>query len=230
MVRVVDSAHGVRTITLLEHALEPELVDALTAALHVPETVRCVCLAGGSEVFCSGASEGLLADLHAGRRQPTELLLPRAILDCAVPVVGVAEGHAIGGGLALLACCDMALIAHESRYGATFVELGFTPGMGSTALLEHFLPAALAWEMLFTGRRYKGRELAAHWPGAGPRVELMARAEELCWSIAAHRREVLLPLRAHLVARRRASFEQARGAEILMHSLTFGTPPSGVPQ
>lgn len=225
MVEVRDDARGIRHIRLLQHALEPELVARLVEALQIPESVRCVLLLGGPDVFCSGASEELLAELRAGTMEPTELLLPRDLLDVPVPVVGAAEGHAVGGGLALLACCDIAYLARESRYGAAFVDLGFTPGMGSTELLEHFLPPALAWELLLTGRPATGAELAPHWPHVLPRAEVEGRAKELCWSLADKDRAVTGLLKHTLAGRRRASFERARTTESLMHRLTFGRTP-----
>ncbi len=225
MVDVRDDDRGIRHIVLREHALEPAGVDALVHALKVPDEVRCVLLSGGPEVFCSGASEDLIRSLRDGSLQPTELLLPRDVLDVPVPVVGAAEGHAVGGGLALLACCDIAFIARESRYGATFVDLGFTPGMGCTALLEHFLPPALAWELLLTGQRLTGAELAPHWPHVLPRAEVLPRAQELCWSLADKPRSVVGLLKQTLSGSRRAAFEGARTTEALMHRLTFGRTP-----
>lgn len=222
MVRVTDDDRGIREIELVQHALEPGMVDALIEALQVPATTRCVLLRGGSDVFCSGASEALLDALRAGTLQPTELLLPRDVLDVPVPVVGAAEGHAVGGGLALLACCDFAFLAREARYGATFVDLGFTPGMGSTALLEHYLPPAVAWELLLTGRRATGAELARWWPHVVPRADVLPRARELCWSLADKPREVVGLLKHTLAGRRRQAFEAARTTESLLHRLTFG--------
>jgi polyketide biosynthesis enoyl-CoA hydratase PksI len=127
----------------------------------------------------------------------------------------------VGGGLALLASCDMAVIAADSRYGATFVELGFTPGMGSTALLEHFLPPALAWELLLTGRRATGAELRPHWPNVVAREDVLHVATELCWRLAERPRHVVGLLKRTLAGRRREAFERARTTEVLMHQLTF---------
>jgi len=225
VVEVSDDAHGVRQITLRDHRLHAGLVASLVRALQVPDEVRCILVTGGEEVFCSGATPELLAALRAGTMAPTELLLPRDLLDVPVPVVGAARGHAVGGGLALLATCDFTFLARDRRYGATFVDLGFTPGMGSTALLEHFVPPAVAWELLCTGRRMTGSELARWWPHVVDGDEVLPRARELCWALADKPRDVVGLLKHTLAGRRRAAFEAARTTESLLHRLTFGRTP-----
>jgi polyketide biosynthesis enoyl-CoA hydratase PksI len=101
-----------------------------------------------------------LEDLVRGRVAPSDILLPRAILDLPVPVIAAMEGHVIGGGFALGLCVDLVLIAPESRNGYSFINMGFTPGMGTTMgttrLLEHVITPAIAHEMLFTGQAFKG--------------------------------------------------------------------------
>ena len=69
------------------------------------------------------------------------------------------------------------LIARESRYGFSFMNMGFTPGMGTTAMCEHVLSPAVAHELMYSGEMRRGAELA----GSGinyvlPRVEVDARA------------------------------------------------------
>ena len=65
-----------------------------------------------------------------------------AVLDLPILVVAAMAGHAIGGGLALGLCADIILLSRESRYGASFMNMGFTPGMGITKLLEHVMSPA----------------------------------------------------------------------------------------
>jgi len=82
----------------------------------------------------AGASREILEELVTGKLAPRDLLLPRAIFDVPVPTITAMEGHAIGGGLALGICADIALIARESRYGCSFMNRGFTPGMATTRI------------------------------------------------------------------------------------------------
>ena len=116
-------------------------------------------------------------------------------------------------------------MAEESRYGFTFLDLGFTPGMGTTRLLEHTLAPAIAHELLYTGELRRGAELA----GTGinhvlPRARVRARAEDIAARIAAKPRHALELLKRSLSARRRAAFEEARTTEALMHRVCFADP------
>jgi polyketide biosynthesis enoyl-CoA hydratase PksI len=151
------------------NALTAAMVDAIADALTVASTIRVVILAGGPEVFSSGASQGVIDGLTAGDIAPAELVLPRLVLAAEVPVVAAMAGHALGGGLALGLCADVVLFGRESRYGATFMNHGFTPGMGTTRLLEKVMTPALAHELLLGGEPMTGRQLAQAGGGAAHR-------------------------------------------------------------
>ena len=135
------------------HALQRRVRDARPRLA----TSRVVVLTGEGDTFSSGAPRELLLRLAAGEVRPTDILLPRLLLDCPVPVVAAMAGHATGGGFALGLAADIVLIGDDSRYGFTFMNLGFTPGMGTTRLCEHVLSAAVAHELLYTGELRRGR-------------------------------------------------------------------------
>ncbi len=190
-----------------------ELSAALSAAAADP-TARVVLLEGGSTYFSAGGDRDLLVGPDAENTVPALCAeIPPVLLDTELPVIGVAAGHAMGGGFALLLCCDLVLLASESLYGANFVTLGFTPGMGASVLLADTVGEPLAREMLFTGRLMKGRELArtggplAH--AVWPRNAVRARAMEIAEEMAGHPRETLVALKRLLNTRRRAAVLEA---------------------
>jgi polyketide biosynthesis enoyl-CoA hydratase PksI len=208
------------------NALSLELVAQLEDALNVvsrDEDVYVVVLAGLPEYFCSGASREMLEALVDGRIEPRELLLPRAVLDVPKPVIAAMEGHAIGGGLALGLCADIVLLACESRYGANFIRYGFTPGLGITNLLAHAVGPLLASELLLSGELVKGDRLRNRggFNDVVPKPEVMPRACDLAARIADNPPGATGPLKTMLSATRRALFESARSAEVVMHQLTF---------
>jgi polyketide biosynthesis enoyl-CoA hydratase PksI len=208
------------------NALDEPMVDDLQAALRAAAdpAVKVVVLLGLPEVFCSGAPAELLRRLAAGQVAPTDIMLARAVLEVPVPTVAAMEGHAVGGGLALGCCADIVLAARESRYGASFMNLGFTPGMGLTRLLEHVLSPALAHELLYTGEFRKGADFlgASGFNAILPRAEVRARAFETAWRIADKPRPALEMLKRVLSVRRRQAFEETRTVEALMHGLSLG--------
>jgi polyketide biosynthesis enoyl-CoA hydratase PksI len=194
--------------------------------VNADDTIRVLLLEGGRKYFSAGASRESLLGADARSRITTYAAeLPRLLLQIQVPTVAVMEGHGIGGGLAIGLWCDLAVLAEESLYGANFMALGFTPGMGSTVVLEEALGAPLARDLLFTGRLIKGRELRAHQTplsyAVEPRDAVRARALERAREIAAVPRPAAILLKANLTARRRAMLEPALGMEQAHHAELF---------
>jgi polyketide biosynthesis enoyl-CoA hydratase PksI len=229
MVKLTTS-HGIARVTLADpgsaNALGERMVGALEgafAAIDRDPDVRVVVLAGEGDVFSSGAPRELLLRLAAGGVRPTDILLPRLLLDCAVPVVAAMAGAATGGGFALGLAADIVLIAEDSRYGFTFMNLGFTPGMGTTKLSEHVLSPAVAHELLYTGELRRGR----HFAGSGinhvlPRQQVEPAALDLAARIADKPRHCVTVLKRTLSLPRRRAFEDSMTNESLMHQITFG--------
>ena len=208
----------------LGEAMVMELRACLAEAYGDP-SCRTVVVCGSPEVFCSGAPRELLVRLTNGEVLPSDIALAAALLDVPVPTITAMEGHATGGGLALGLCADIIVLARESRYGATFMNMGFTPGMGMTRLLEHVLSPAIAHELLYTGELRRGSELE----GRGinhvlPRSEVRARAIDIARRIADKPRRSLELLKETLAAPRRAAFAASRVEEERMHAITFADP------
>jgi enoyl-CoA hydratase/carnithine racemase len=206
----------------IEADFKDRLAEAVASVKDDP-SVRVVILEGGSRYFCAGASRESLLRPDAGRAVPRYAAdLPRLLLDIPVPTIAAMAGHAIGGGFALGLLSDLPLVAEESLYGMNFMALGFTPGMGSTMILEEALGARLARELLFTGRLVKGRDLAAAgFPSVAPRADLRRRALALAEEVAAAPREALTALKSMLGGRRRESLEHALEEERRSHEALF---------
>lgn len=221
---------GIATLVLADpassNALGEEMVHALKeafAAIDRDGDLRVVVLLGDGDTFSSGAPRSLLLRLAAGELRPTDIVLPKLLLDCAVPVVAAMAGHATGGGFALGLAADIVLLGEESRYGFTFMNMGFTPGMGTTRLCEHVLSPAVAHELLYTGELRRGRVFA----GTGinhvlPRNAVDAAAMDIAARIADKPRQSVSALKRTLSLPRRRAFEVSITEESLMHQVTFG--------
>jgi len=196
------------------------------AAADLPAAARCLVLEGGPDVFNSGATRAGLTDCE----QPiTEYVgeIPRLLLEIGVPTVAAMAGHAIGGGLLLGLWCDSIVLAEDRLYGANFMALGFTPGMGATVALEAAFGPLLAREMLYTGQLLTGAELrrrGAPLPHVLPRGEVEERARSIAQAIAATAPESTRLLRRTLAGRRRAQLETALRDESRMHREVFADP------
>jgi polyketide biosynthesis enoyl-CoA hydratase PksI len=231
--RITTPTEGVACVQMSDattrNALSRNMVGALVEAfaeLGRDERVRAIVLSGLPEVFSSGASREVLSEMMSGNQDAAELLLPRALLDCPLPCVAAMTGYALGGGFALGIAADIVLLARESRYSVSFLNLGFTPGMGTTHLLEHVLSGALAHELLFTGDARLGRDFEGK-SGINyvlSRAEVLPRAIDLAGRIAEKPRASLTVLKRALSAPRRQAFEAARTQEMLMHAISFTQP------
>lgn len=229
-VKLIHHDDGIVEIAMRDeptkNAMNEPFVHALSARLREAALIgdaKCFVLTGLADIFSSGASFDMLVGLSKGELAPTDIVLPKLVLDLPVPVIAAMEGHAVGGGFALGLCADMVMMARESRYGATFMGMGFTPGMGSTELLLHVMPPALASELLFTGEAKKGGwyEGRTGVNGVFPKTELVPRAMQLAARIAEKPRGSLEMLKRTLSLPRRQTFERTYTMETLMHKVSF---------
>ncbi len=228
----VDS-DGIATIHMADadgrNALSEAFVHALTTALDAAAAdpaAKVLVLTGTQEVFCSGAPRSLLLDLLAGTLMPSDILLPKAILSLPLPLIAAMEGHAVGGGFALGLCADVVIVARESRYGCNFMDLGLTPGMGTTRLLEQVLSPALARELIFSGELRRGSAFDGHggFNYVLPRAEVGLKARDLAARLAEKPRHALATLKRGLAARRLRVFEDSLALESAMHRAVLADP------
>ncbi|MFN8494513.1 MAG: polyketide synthase [Caldilineaceae bacterium] len=223
--QINDVAHQNR----LSNLLAEELFAAFDELATKPD-LKVLLLTGQREVFCAGGAEGLLQELSVGKSASKVLLLPHKILSFPLPIIGVLEGHAVGGGLTLALCCDLVVAAETGRYGMNFTEMGFTPGAGTTALLPAVVGHHFASEMIMTTKLYKGRELQGrslfNYIVEADRV--MTVALELAGRMAAKPRYVLELLKETLALPRRQAMQAAMSREHLMHKLCFSQPETAV--
>ena len=236
LVRLDLVEEGIAVLSLQDqvkkNAFRDEFIDVLLARLEELaglEEARVCILRGLPDVFCAGADKDLLLELAEGNRAASDIVLPKVVLDLPIPVIAAIEGHAIGGGLALALCCDLIVLARESRYGCSFMNMGFTPGMGITRLLELAVGPYVAAEMMFGGQFFKGSrfEHATGFNYVLPRAEVFPKALQLARRIAEKPRPALTTLKRNLSLPRRQAFEETITAETFMHQLCFADPETG---
>jgi len=211
------------------NALGVDFVEALFEELRILSNNReaKVCIVRGFEdVFCSGGDESMLLELADGNVAPSDIMLSRSMLEVPIPTIAVMEGHAVGGGLVLGLCCDIVLMARESRYGCSFMNMGFTPGMGTTRLLQYAVGEFIAAEMMYGGQFFKGSHLekTAQVNYILPRQKIMKKATQIALRIAEKPRFALELLKSDLSIPKRRSFEESRVHEAAMHQICFSEP------
>ena len=185
---------------------------------------KVVLIQGRSDVFCGGGAKDTLIGLTEGRVTVDDLIITDLIVQAPFPIIAAMEGHAIGGGLVMGASCDIVLAALESRYGAVFMNMGFTPGMATTTLLPHLMGPYVAAEMMYTGKRFKGRELAEKNTNINyilPKSEILPMAEAIAKQMAEKPKESLYLLKHSLGTIKKKLVLKARLQEDLMHKISF---------
>lgn len=151
-----ESSAGVATLTLdapeRRNAFSQPLLVALMDGLRRAEAddaVRVIVITNSGTTFSAGAD--LKEDRATlGPGALTFLDIVDAIDACPKPVVARVAGHAAGGGAALVACCDLAILADSARIGITEVRLGIAP-LGVAALLAHRMGQRELFEAFLVG-------------------------------------------------------------------------------
>ena len=230
--RVEDN--GIATLKMQDvdgrNLFSDRLVEEVISALdELEERVKpsVVVLCGLQEVFSGGAEKKALMDLAEGKLVVKDLLISEKLINTTFPVIAAIEGHAMGGGLVMALCCDIVIASLEARYGAVFMTMGFTPGMGCTTLLQELVGPYIANEMMYTGKRFKGKELSSKGTNINyflPRAEVLSKARDVALQIADKNIESVRLLKYTLCARKKKLLIDARLQEDLMHRLSFGFP------
>ncbi len=204
-------------------------VDALLGGLAEFTTLKdakVLILRGLDDVFAAGADKDSLLAIADGRFHVKDLVISERLIELPVPVIAAMEGHAVGGGFVVGLCCDVVILAEDSRYGVNFMEMGFTPGMGCTRLLQGLVGPYIANEMMFTGARLKGKHFASN-TGVNyvlPKNQVADKAMKLAQRIAEKPRPALEYLKYSVSLPKRQTLQEARVHEDFMHRLTFSAP------
>lgn len=80
-------------------------------------------------------------------------------LDLPIITIGVAQGDALGGGLESLLSFDFIIAERAAKFGFPEALFGLFPGMGAYSLVARRTDAALAEEMMLTGRTFSADEM-----------------------------------------------------------------------
>ena len=141
------------------NAFDAALIAELAEAFVDVGTARAVVLRGDGPSFCAGADvewmrasvdldfEANVADANALRR------MLEAIDGCPSPVVAVVHGHALGGGIGLVACSDVVLSDPRTIFAFSEVKLGIVPAVISPFALRK-LGESAARRFFVTGERF----------------------------------------------------------------------------
>lgn len=148
------------------NALNPELIRALIHALnHAASTpsIHCVILRGNGRHFCSGAdlnwlkSLKHLTDEHAHREIQLIEKLFVSLSTLPKPILTIAHGSTVGGGLGILACSDIVLAHEDAEFRFSEVTMGLSPAIIAPYILDR-MPHTATRELMLTGLPFSARK------------------------------------------------------------------------
>jgi methylglutaconyl-CoA hydratase len=141
------------------NAFDAALIDELTSAFADVGDAGAVLLTGDGPSFSAGADvEWMRSSVDLSFEENiADALRLRAMLDaidnCPAPVVARVQGHALGGGCGLVACCDVVVAEPSALFAFSEVKLGIVPAVISPfALAKIGTSAARRW--FVTGERF----------------------------------------------------------------------------
>lgn len=137
---LVERRGAVDVVTLnrpqVHNAFDDTLIAELTAALVAADTdpaVRMLVLTGNGSCFSAGADlnwmRGMAAAGEAENRADALRLakLLRTLQFLSKPTIARVNGAAYGGGVGLVACCDVAIGVEGTKFALSEVKLGLVP-------------------------------------------------------------------------------------------------------
>jgi methylglutaconyl-CoA hydratase len=223
----------------VRNAFNDVLIEELTRAFEEAghdASVRVVVLSGDGPAFCAGADVAWMRKAGGYTREENEAdaermaRMLRTIDVCPHPVIALAHGAAIGGGVGLVAAADIAIAAEGTVFSLAEVRLGILPAVISPYVLRAIGPR-FARDVFLTGDRFdaleahrmglvhrvtpaaqleaEGDQKAASILSSGP--EAIGAAKSLIAQVTGMRPEDALSLTVRTIAERRASAEAKEG-------------------
>ncbi len=170
----VRTADGVAEVALTGpgkgNAMGPDFFRELPLVfrdLDRDAAVRCVLLRGAGGAFSYGLDlKAMMTELGPHIAGPRLAAERTALLDliaelqggmdavesCRKPVIAAVHGYCIGGGLDLIAACDVRLCSSAARFSLREVKLAIVADLGSLQRLPSIIGQGATRELAFTGK------------------------------------------------------------------------------
>ncbi len=141
---------------------------------ETPEA-RVAVLGGAGRHFCAGIDFELMGEMLDGvdelspgrreerlRRTIVELQAAFTALEsCRKPVLAAVHGLCVGGGLDLIAACDMRYASADAVFSLKEVDLAIVADVGSLQRLPYLIGEGQVRELAFTARQFDAAEARA---------------------------------------------------------------------
>jgi len=145
------------------NALSKDMIEALEG--HVDKlaretkTIGLVILRGAGGNFSAGHDMSeVLAQVKAHAKPHHYVEVIDKVSNLPQPVISAVQGHCSTGALELALAADLIVAAESACFTDAYARWGLTPIWGLSLRLPHRIGTSKASEMMYTCRRYSGRE------------------------------------------------------------------------
>jgi methylglutaconyl-CoA hydratase len=163
---VITKKDDITTVTLnrpeVHNAMNETLMNELTECfrhLSIDDSISAIILTGNGKSFCAGADltwmKQMVTYSMEENQKDSRLLLDmyETIHSCPKALIGRINGAAFGGGIGLLAVCDITITVPETLFAFSEVKLGIIPAVISTFIAPRMTPATMR-RLFITGERF----------------------------------------------------------------------------
>lgn len=146
------------------NAFNAEMIRELVSAIDLVQadkTLRFLVLRGRGKHFSAGADltwmqQSAKLDFEANLTDARELAeLMYSLYHLKLPTLAVVQGAAFGGAVGLVACCDMAIGAHDALFSLSEVRIGLAPAVISPFVVKAMGERATR-RYAISGERFSG--------------------------------------------------------------------------
>jgi methylglutaconyl-CoA hydratase len=163
-----DGPIGIVTLNNPEkhNAFDDVLISDLTQALAALDTnkqIRVVVLSAAGKSFSAGANLNWMKRMATYSQEENTrdaiglAALMRTLHGLSKPTIARVQGAAYGGGVGLVACCDIAVGTHEAAFSLSEVKLGLIPAVISPYVIAA-IGARAAHRYFLTAERFDAAE------------------------------------------------------------------------
>jgi len=164
------SAQGVATLIMnrpaIHNAFDDIFIKDLTTALRSLDddfAVRVIVLAASGQSFSAGADVNWMKRVAEYTEKEniedarTLAELMQTLNELKKPTIAKIQGPAFGGGVGLVACCDVAIASDHAAFALTEVKLGLIPSVISP-YVSRAISERQARRYFLTAERFDARE------------------------------------------------------------------------
>lgn len=150
---IVKEENGILNISLnrpeIHNAFNPEMIAELTQVFsdhNFSVKSRAIILSGEGESFCAGADLNWMKSMMKYNFEENVADAQRlftmfeVMRNCPVPVIGKVHGNVFGGGLGLVAVCDIVAVEEKTKFCFSEAKLGLVPSVISSFVIRKMAP------------------------------------------------------------------------------------------